>query len=157
MFSNKVLVKSGTHNDETRVEVCHFESGVVPFRRSSDKKGISSFFPRFQKSFKISFSMKNSLSFDWCNMKFYELKRRKQHSGAGRALGGGAATGGATSPTSTHRSSSLSSTSSSCSLSPSPTPSTPCKDKEIDPVVVVVTPAEEATTNAKGRNNENLF
>jgi len=144
VFSNKVLVKSGTQD----------KSGGVPFRRKSDKKEISSFFHRSRKSFKISFSMKNSLSFDWCNMKFYELKRRKQHSGAGRALGGGA-TGGATSPTSTHRSSSLSSTSSSCSLSPSPTPSTPCKDKEIDPVVVVVTPAEEATTNAKGRINDN--
>ena len=31
------------------------------------------------KKKKLKFvSMKNSLSFDWCNMKFYELKRRKQ-------------------------------------------------------------------------------
>jgi hypothetical protein len=78
--------------------------------------------------------MKNSLSFDWCNMKFYELKRRKQN----RTMDG------ATS--STVRSSSLSSTSSSCSLSPSPTP-TPTKTKENDISQV------EGAHNAKGRND----
>ena len=83
-------------------------------------------------------SMKNSLSFDWCNMKFYDLKRRKQHgsSGGGGVAGLDGATGGAMSPTLT---SSYSSTSSSCSLSPSPTPTptSPWKDKENDPVIVV--------------------
>jgi len=77
--------------------------------------------------------MKNSLSFDWCNMKFYELKRRKQN----RTMDG------ATS--STVRSSSLSSTSSSCSLSPSPTP-TPTKTKENDISTV------EGAHNAKGKS-----
>ena len=75
--------------------------------------------------------MKNSLSFDWCNMKFYELKRRKQHSGGGRAHEG--ATGGTTSPVSPGspvRSCSISSNSSSCSPSPSPTPSTPCRERD---------------------------
>ena len=86
-------------------------------------------------------SMKNSLSFDWCNMKFYDLKRRKQHGSSSSSSGGGGAgidgaTGGAMSPTLTL---SYSSTSSSCSLSPSPTPTptSPWKDKENDPVIVV--------------------
>ena len=94
--------------------------------------------------------MKNSLSFDWCNMKFYELKRRKQHSGGGRAHEG--ATGGTTSPVSPGspvRSCSISSNSSSCSPSPSPTPSTPCRERDPGDF-------DETPPYSKGRTKSNF-
>jgi hypothetical protein len=89
---------------------------------------------------KKKLSMKNSLSFDWCNMKFYELKRRKQHSGG---------EGPPTSPTLT--SSSHSSTSSSSSLSPSPTPSSPWKEKEKDLNDSVIVVQETVSPIIKGK------
>ena len=91
---------------------------------------------------KKKLSMKNSLSFDWCNMKFYELKRRKQHSGG---------EGPPTSPTLT--SSSHSSTSSSSSLSPSPTPSSPWKEKEKDLNDSVIVVQETVSPIIKGKKD----